>query len=201
MILPRGGGGIGKIGRLRRSVEKCSQLTGDAPYRLTVGEVRSNGDVPDLIIKIQHGLDVSTRDGILLQDENAVNASTFIPSIINTQFFTRAEHTVGGGTEKLTIFNGNNLSLSTIHSCAMESNGDVVTCMNIGGAGHDLNIFAISPAVDMANLQMLGILHFFNSSEFTHYNAAHIGGGAFFLLNFQTAGEQGFFNGFVIDAC
>ena len=60
-------------GHVQRLAEDGGHLAGDAQHRLAVGTVCGDGDVKDVVIQTHHGGDVGAGDGVLGQDEQAVD--------------------------------------------------------------------------------------------------------------------------------
>ena len=59
------------------------------------GTVGGDGDVEDVVIQTHHGGDVGAGDGVLGQDEQAVDLRTREQVIVQAQLLAGAQHTVG----------------------------------------------------------------------------------------------------------
>ena len=76
----------------------------------------------------------------------------------------------------------------------------MVARLDIGGAGDDLDIFAVGAAVHMADVQVFGVLHLLDRDETPDDHTGNIRRGAFALLDLEPAGEQARFNRIVVNA-
>ena len=129
---------------------------GDAQHRLAVGTVCGDGDVEDVVIQTHHRGDVGAGDGVLGQDEQAVDLRAREQIIVQAQLLAGAEHAVG-----LDALHLAGLDLDAAgQGGAIQSGGHTVAQLHIGGTGADADIVAVVTAVHHTLCQVGAFLLF-----------------------------------------
>ena len=129
---------VSEIGCVEFSVKKSGKLSCNTVNILTMGKVSCYRNIHNLVVKLEIFLNIHTGKSIFTKHHNAVNFCAVIPVVINAELFTRAEHTVGFNTAKLTLFDCHNVVstaivtlFADINGCSGKSGGHVVTNINV----------------------------------------------------------------------
>ena len=135
---------------LQGLVQHSGDLAGNAEHALAVGTVGRDGDIKDVVVKADNFLNRRARDGVLRQIEQAVDLGTRVQVVVQPQFLTAAQHTIG-----LNAHQGFGFDLDAAgQRGAVQRGGGVHTRVNVGRTGGNLNIVAILAAIDLADVQV-----------------------------------------------
>ena len=175
-------------GHVQGLAEDGGHLAGDAQHRLAVGTICGDGDVEDVVIQTHHRGDVGAGDGVLGQDEQAVDLRAREQVIIEAQLLTGAQHTVG-----LHALHLAGLDLDAAgQGGAVQSGRHAVTQLHVRRTGADADVVAILAAVHDALGQMGAFLRL-HLHDPAHDDLADAGVQRDEFLDFKAAGEKLFF--------
>ena len=175
-------------GHVQRLAEDSGHLAGDAQHRLAVGTVCGDGDVEDVVIQTHHRGDVGAGDGVLGQDEQAVDLRAREQVIVQAQLLAGAEHAVG-----LDALHLAGLDLDAAgQGGAVQSGRHAVAQLHVRRTGADADVVAILAAVHDALGQMGAFLRL-HLHDPAHDDLADAGVQRDEFLDFKAAGEKLFF--------
>ena len=175
-------------GHVQGLAEDSGHLAGDAQHGLAVGTVCGDGDVEDVVIQTHHRGDVGAGDGVLGQDEQAVDLRTREQVIVQAQLLAGAEHTIG-----LDALHLAGLDLDAAgQGGAVQSGRHAVAQLHVRRTGADADVVAILAAVHDALGQMGAFLRL-HLHDLAHDDLADAGVQRDEFLDFKTAGEKLFF--------
>ena len=125
-------------------------LARNAEHTLAVGAVGRDGNIKNVVVKADDLLNGRAGDSVLRQIEQAVDLGTGVQIIVQAQFLTAAQHTVG-----LDAHQGLRLDFyASGQRGAVECGGGVHTGVDVGCAGGNLDVVAVLAAVNLADVQM-----------------------------------------------
>ena len=137
-------------GHLEGLVQHCCNLARNAEHTLAVGAVGRDGNIKNVVVKADDLLNGRAGDSVLRQIEQAVDLGTGVQIIVQAQFLTAAQHTVG-----LDAHQGLRLDFYAAgQRGAVECGGGVHTGVDVGCAGGNLDVVAVLAAVNLADVQM-----------------------------------------------
>ena len=151
--------GVVQSGHLEGLFKHSGDLARDAEDALAVGAVSCDGDVEEPVVQAQNGLYVRADLSVIGQDQKSVVASAGIHILADAQLHAGAEHAHGFITAKLTLLDGHNafdgcaLAVGRVNSCADQSCGEFLSCLDVIGAAADLEC-AVLTAVYGADVQV-----------------------------------------------
>ena len=172
-------------GHVQRLAQDGSDLAGDAQNGLAVRAVGGDGDVEDVVIQTHHRGNVGAGDGVLGQDEQAVDLRAREQVIIEAQLLTGAQHTVGFHALHLA---GLDLDAAG-QGGAIQRSGHAVAQLHVGSTGADTDIMAVVAAVHHALGQVSALL-LFHLHDLAYHHFADAGIQRDQLFHFKAAGEQ-----------
>ena len=172
-------------GHVQRLAEDSGHLAGDAQHGLAVGTVCGDGDVEDVVIQTHHRGDVGAGDGILGQDEQAVDLRAREQVIVQTQLCAGAQHTVGLHALHLAGLDGDAAGQGGAIQCGRHA----IAQLHVGGTGADADLVAVSAAVHHT-LGQVGALLLFHLHDLTDDHLADAGIQRDELFYLEAAGEQ-----------
>ena len=141
-------------GHLEGLVQHCCNLARNAEHTLAVGAVGRDGNIKNVVVKADDLLNRRAGDSVLRQIEQAVDLGTGVQIIVQAQFLTAAQHTVG-----LDAHQGLRLDFYAAgQRGAVECGGGVHTGVDVGCAGGNLDVVAVLAAVNLADVQMGALL-------------------------------------------
>ena len=165
--------------------EDGGHLAGDAQHRLAVGAVGGDGDVEDVVVQTHHGGDVGAGDGVLGQDEQAVDLRAREQVVVQAQLLAGAEHSVG-----LDALHLAGLDLDAAgQGGAVQRGGHTVAQLHVRSAGADADVVAVAAAVHDA-LGQMGALLRLHLHDLAHDHLADAGVQRDQLLDLKAAGEE-----------
>ena len=165
--------------------EDGGHLAGDAQHRLAVGAVGGDGDVEDVVVQTHHGGDVGAGDGVLGQDEQAVDLRTREQVVVQAQLLAGAEHSVGLDALHLAGLDPD----AAGQGGAVQRGGHTVAQLHVRSAGADADVVAVAAAVHDA-LGQMGALLRLHLHDLTDDHLADAGVQRDQLLDLKAAGEE-----------
>ena len=172
-------------GHVQGLAQDGSDLAGDAQNRLAVRAVGGDGDVEDVVIQTHHRGNVGAGDGVLGQDEQAVDLRAREQILVQAQLLTGAQHAVGFHALHLA---GLDLDAAG-QGGAIQRSGHAVAQLHVGSTGADADVMAIVAAVHHA-LGQVGALLLFHLHDLAYHHFADAGIQRDQLFHFKAAGEQ-----------
>ena len=162
-----------------------SDLAGNAQHGLAVGAVCGDGDIEDIVIQADNGCDVGAGNGILGQDEQAIDLRAREQVIVQAQLLAGAEHTVGLHALHLAGLDGN----AAGQGGAIQCGGHAIAQLHVGGTGADADLVAVSAAVHHT-LGQVGALLLFHLHDLANDHLADACIQRDQLFHLKAAGEQ-----------
>ena len=172
-------------GHVQGLAQNGSHLTGNAQHGLAVRAVGGDGDVEDVVIQTHHRGDVGAGDGVLRQDEQAVDLRAREQVIIEAQLLAGAQHAVGFHALHLA---GLDLDAAG-QGGAIQSRGHAVAQLHVGGTGADADVVAVVAAVHHT-LGQVGALLLFHLHDLTDDHLADACIQRDQPFDLKTAGEE-----------
>ncbi len=149
------------------------------------GRFGGDGDVEDVVIQTHHRGNVGAGDGVLGQNEQAVDLRAREQVLVQAQLLTGAEHAVGFHTLHLA---GLDLDAAG-QGGAFQGGGDAVAQLHVGGTGADADVVAVVAAVHHT-LGQVGALLLFHVHDLADHNLADACIQRDQLLDLKAAGEE-----------
>ena len=159
-------------------------LPGDSQNTLAVRSVGCNRDVENILVQPHHRSDIRPGLGIFRQFQQAVYFRSGIQVLIQPQFISAAEHSLGRNPVQRFRLDGNPAGQLRSVQCG----GGMHPCEYIRRAGHNLFCTQFS-AVDLANEQMRAFDRF-AGYDLPNHDAAHFRAQLCQFLNFKSASEE-----------
>ena len=165
--------------------QNCSHLAGDTQNGLAVRAVGSDGDIKDVVIQTHHGGDVGAGDGVLGQDEQAVDLRAREQVVVQAQLCAGTQHTVGLHALHLAGLDGD----AAGQGGAIQCGGHTIAQLHVRCTGADADIMAVGAAVHHT-LGQVGALLLFHLHDLTNDHLADAGIQRDQLFHLKAAGEQ-----------
>ena len=172
-------------GHMQGLAQNGSDLAGNAQHGLAIRAVCGDGDIEDIVIQTDNGCDVGAGNGILGQDEQAIDLRAREQVIVQAQLLAGAEHTVG-----LHALHLAGLDLDAAgQGGAIQSSGHAVAQLHVGGTGADADVVAVVAAVHHT-LGQVGALLLFHLHDLADDHLADACIQRDQLFHLKAAGEQ-----------
>ena len=137
-------------GHLQGLVQGSRHFSGHAENGIAVRTVGRQGDIKDIIIEADHLRNGCAVDAVFGQVQQAIDFGTGEQVLIESQFFTGAEHAVGHMALHFTCLDMDAAGQGGV----VQGRDRLHALIYIGGAGADLDVFAVFARVDLAQEEM-----------------------------------------------
>ncbi len=92
---------IRTVGRFDRRVQYRRNFARNTEYALAVGTVRRDGDVEQIIVDPDYGTYIYADGGIGIKNKNAVDFRALVVIVVDPEFLSRTEHSLGDDAAEL----------------------------------------------------------------------------------------------------